>query len=142
MTNPSVLTAALDEYVGVRDAAIAKARADLAVSELEARALRCIADEPGIRPSVLRTRLGVTAAGVTTMVDRLIVRGLVRRELDAEDRRVNHIHLEVDLDREPWVALGRFSTEVDAAVHAEPRESIEAATELLRRLTERVRALT
>lgn len=141
MTNPSVLTAALDEYVSIRAAAIAKARAELAVSELEARALRCIADEPGIRPSVLRARLGVTAACVTTMVDRLIVRGLVRRELDVEDRRVNHIHLEIDLDQEPWAALGRFCAEVDAAARAERREDIEAAAHVLSRLTDRVRAL-
>lgn len=142
MTTRSPLISALDDYVAARDAAVAKARADLAVSELEAAALRCIADEPGIRPSILRGHLGVTAAGVTTMVDRLINRGLVRRELDAEDRRVNHIYLEIDLEAEPWAALRRFPTEVESAVRAEPRDAAEAAADVLRRITERVRALT
>ncbi len=140
MTLPSLLLAALDAYVAARDEAIATARRDLNVSELEAAALAYIAEEPGIRPSNLRVHLGVTAAGVTTLVDRLIGRGLLRRELDAEDRRVNHIHLEIDLDAEPWVALRRFPREVEAAVASEPPEIAEAAAEMLNRITERVRA--
>ncbi|MFB9787267.1 MULTISPECIES: MarR family winged helix-turn-helix transcriptional regulator [Microbacterium] len=139
MTQSSALTVALDEYVGARDEIAAKARIDLGVSELEAAALRCIGDEPGIRPSHLRSRLGVTPAGVTTLVDRLIGRGLLRRELDADDRRVNHIYLEIDLTVEPWAGLRRFPTEVEAAVLLEPREVAEAAAALLHRITERVR---
>jgi Transcriptional regulators len=137
---PSALLAALDDYVAARDEAIARARSELNVSELEASALSCIADEPGIRPSNLRGHLGVTAAGVTTLVDRLIGRGLLRRELDAEDRRVNHIYLEIDLDAEPWVALRRFPREVEEAVREEPAEIAAAAAEMLSRVTARVRA--
>lgn len=140
MSLPSALLAALDDYVAARDEAIAQARRDLNVSELEASALSRIADEPGIRPSNLRAHLGVTAAGVTTLVDRLIGRGLLRRELDEDDRRVNHIHLEIDLDTEPWVALRRFPREVEEAVRSEPAEVATAAAEMLVRITERVRA--
>lgn len=140
MSLPSVLLAALDDYVAARDEAIARARRDLNVSELEAAALSRIGEEPGIRPSNLRAHLGVTAAGVTTLVDRLIGRGLLRRELDAEDRRVNHIYLEIDLDAEPWVALQRFPREVEEAVRSEPADVAAAAAEMLARITERVRA--
>ena len=140
MSHASALLAALDDYVAARDEAIAQARRDLNVSELEASALSRIADEPGIRPSNLRAHLGVTAAGVTTLVDRLIGRGLLRRELDEDDRRVNHIHLESDLDTEPWVALRRFPREVEEAVRSEPAEVATAAAEMLVRITERVRA--
>lgn len=140
MSLPSALLAALEDYVAARDEAIAQARRDLNVSELEASALSRIADEPGIRPSNLRAHLGVTAAGVTTLVDRLIGRGLLRRELDEDDRRVNHIHLEIDLDTEPWVALRRFPREVEEAVRSEPAEVATAAAEMLVRITERVRA--
>lgn len=140
MSLPSVLLAALDDYVAARDEAIARARRDLNVSELEAAALSRIGEEPGIRPSDLRAHLGVTAAGVTTLVDRLIGRGLLRRELDAEDRRVNHIYLEIDLDAEPWVALQRFPREVEEAVRSEPTDVAAAAAEMLARITERVRA--
>ncbi|WP_295779965.1 MarR family transcriptional regulator [uncultured Microbacterium sp.] len=137
---PSVLLSALDGYVELREVSLAQARRDLGVSELEAAALACIDEEPGIRPSDLRTHLGVTAAGVTTLVDRLIGRGLLRRELDAEDRRVNHIHLEVDLDAEPWIALRRFPRDVDAAIRDEPADVVAAAAALLGRVTERVRS--
>ncbi|KEP75991.1 hypothetical protein HR12_15330 [Microbacterium sp. SUBG005] len=140
MSLPSTLLAALDDYVAARDEAIARARRDLNVSELEAAALSRIGEEPGIRPSNLRAHLGVTAAGVTTLVDRLIGRGLLRRELDAEDRRVNHIYLEIDLDAEPWVALQRFPREVEEAVRSEPADVAAAAAEMLARITERVRA--
>lgn len=140
MSHASALLAALDDYVAARDEAIAQARRDLNVSELEASALSRIADEPGIRPSNLRAHLGVTAAGVTTLVDRLIGRGLLRRELDEDDRRVNHIHLEIDLDTEPRVALRRFPREVEEAVRSEPAEVATAAAEMLVRITERVRA--
>lgn len=136
---PSALMAALDDYVTARDDAIAKARRDLGVSDLEAAALARIGEEPGIRPSVLRGHLGVTAAGVTTLVDRLIGRGLLRRELDEQDRRVNHIYLEIDLDAEPWVALRRFPREVASAVASEPADVARAAAEMLARITERVR---
>lgn len=140
MSLPSALLAALDDYVAARDEAIARARRDLNVSELEAAALSRIGEEPGIRPSNLRAHLGVTAAGVTTLVDRLIGRGLLRRELDAEDRRVNHIYLEIDLDAEPWVALQRFPREVEEAARSEPADVAAAAAEMLARITERVRA--
>lgn len=136
---PSALMAALDDYVAARDDAIVKARRDLGVSDLEAAALARIGEEPGIRPSVLRGHLGVTAAGVTTLVDRLIGRGLLRRELDEQDRRVNHIYLEIDLDAEPWVALRRFPREVASAVASEPADVARAAAEMLARVTERVR---
>ena len=136
---PSALMAALDDYVTARDDAIAKALRDLGVSDLEAAALARIGEDPGIRPSVLRGHLGVTAAGVTTLVDRLIGRGLLRRELDEQDRRVNHIYLEIDLDAEPWVALRRFPREVASAVASEPADVARAAAEMLARVTERVR---
>ncbi|WP_058622888.1 MarR family winged helix-turn-helix transcriptional regulator [Microbacterium testaceum] len=136
----SALIEALEDYVDAgRDALIA-ARKSLGVSELEARAIQSIGAHPGIRPSLLREHLDVTSAGVTTLVDRLVGRGVLRRELDADDRRVNHIYLEVDLDAEPWLALRRFEIEVHAAIHAESSESFRVFADVLRRVTARGRA--
>lgn len=50
----------------------------------------------------------MTSAGITTMVERLVRRGILRREADEADRRVNHIHLAVDLEKEPWSQLAHF----------------------------------
>ncbi|MDF2665211.1 MAG: hypothetical protein K0R81_1061 [Microbacterium sp.] len=136
----AALIDALDGYVDAgRDALIA-ARKALGVSDLEARAIHRIGAHPGIRPSLLREHLDVTSAGVTTLVDRLVGRGVLRRELDAEDRRVNHIYLEIDLDAEPWSALRRFETEVHAAVLAESSDASRVFAEMLRRVTARARA--
>ena len=51
------------------------------------------AGEGGIRMSDLATRVLVTRAGMTSMVDRLVERGLAARTADAEDRRVTLVVL-------------------------------------------------
>lgn len=84
------------------------ARKALEINELDTKALAYLAAHPGARPTDLCPHLGVTAAGVTTLVDRLIQRGILRRELDERDRRVNHIYVVVDLNKEPWSQLTRF----------------------------------
>lgn len=136
----SVLLDALDSYVDAGRDALVAARKALSVSDLEARAIQSVGAHPGIRPSVLREHLDVTSAGVTTLVDRLVGRGILRRELDADDRRVNHIHLEIDLSVEPWSALRRFEIEVRQAVRAESPEASLVFAEMLRRVTARARA--
>ena len=94
-----------------------------------------VADNPGARPSHVRDHLGITSAGVTTLIDRLVQRGTVRRDLDAEDRRVNHITAIVDLDAPPWSSLRAFDAAIDAAVATmEPTEADTVAT-VLERLT-------
>lgn len=136
----SALLEALNDYVEAGHDALFAARKTLGISELEARAITSIAADPGIRPSSLRECLGVTSAGVTTLVDRLVGRGVLRRELDADDRRVNHIYLEVDLETEPWVALGRFGVEVESALGHESADAARGFADMLRRVTERARA--
>ncbi len=104
----SPLMEALTAYSREREAAAAKARKQLGVNELDAKALAIVGARPGMRPSELAATLGVTSAGITTMVERLVRRGILRREADDSDRRVNHIHLAVDLEKEPWSQLARF----------------------------------
>lgn len=53
----------------------------------QARALRVIASEGPLRPGVLAERLRVTPRSVTEVVDALIDRGLVNRDVDPTDRR-------------------------------------------------------
>ncbi|MBN9211679.1 MAG: hypothetical protein BGO45_14405 [Microbacterium sp. 71-36] len=132
------LSMALDAYVEARRSAEAATRAELRLSETEVRALLRIRERPGIRPSELRDHLGVTSAGVTTLVDRLVERGLLRRELDTEDRRVNHIHLEVDLDAVPWSQLDRFARDLDHAVDGERVAETTVFAEMLGRITRSV----
>lgn len=137
MTTPaaSALRSALHTYVEARQAAMNDARRALGLNELDARALMYIADHPGIRPTQMREYLGITSAGVTTLIDRLVQRGAVRRDMDQLDRRVNHITATVDLTEEPWSALTRFDRDVARAIRAVPAEDAEAFARVLDALT-------
>lgn len=106
----SPLMAALALYSRERDWAAVQARKQLGINELDARALAYVGSHPGVRPSELAGHLGVTSAGVTTMVERLVRRGILNRQPDEVDRRVNHIHVAVDLEKEPWSQLAQFDT--------------------------------
>lgn len=107
------LSAALARYVEQRAASMAEARRQLGVNEIDARTLVHVRDNPGIRPTQLREFLGITSAGVTALADRLITRELLRREQDPDDRRVNHLFVQVDLDDAPWSALTAFDDTLD-----------------------------
>lgn len=127
-SDSSPLMAALAFYVRERDRAAAQARKQLGVNELDAKALAYVGAHPGVRPSELAGHLGVTSAGVTTMVERLVRRGILKREFDSADRRVNHIHVLVDLEKEPWSQLARFDTECRRIIgHLDPRVETDLA---------------
>ena len=115
-TPPSTLVRALRLYVDARNASIIEARRQLKIGELDARALLYVADNPGTRPTHLREHLGITSAGITTLIDRLVDRDAVRRDVDPADRRVNRITVTVDLATLPWSALTRFDREFELAV--------------------------
>lgn len=110
------LSAALHRYVEARGAALTSARHQLGVNELDARALLHIDAHAGTRPGDLREYLGITSAGVTTLIDRLVERGAVRRDVDAADRRVSRLTTTADLHAGPWSALTRFDDAFAAAI--------------------------
>lgn len=130
----SDLARALLAYGEGRRIAAAQARRALSLNEQDARALLFIADNPGARPSHVRDYLGITSAGVTTLIDRLVQRGAVRRDLDTDDRRVNHITVVIDLDAEPWRALRRFDTAIERAI----ADVTPAEAELLAQVLDRI----
>lgn len=124
----SPLSAALTFYSQERDAAAARARNQLGVNELEANAMSYLAKNPGARPSELASYLRVTSAGITTMVERLVRREILRREADQVDRRVNHIHLAVDIEKEPWSQLALFDATCRQLIaHLDPKVEADFA---------------
>jgi DNA-binding MarR family transcriptional regulator len=131
----SALQSALQRYLDARGAALLAARTSLGIGELDARALLFVAANPGTRPTRLREYLGITSAGVTTLIGRLVDRGAVRREVDAHDRRVNRITVTVDLDNEPWSALMRFDNDFDSAIGDQSPTTMDEFAELLDALT-------
>ena len=135
-TSELTLGQALRQYLDARNAALMTARASLGMSETDARALLFIVGNPGTRPSALREYLGITSAGVTTLIDRLVERGLVRRDVDPTDRRVNRITATIDIAADPWSVLNRFDDDFDLAVGAADQILVGRSAELLKSLTE------
>jgi DNA-binding MarR family transcriptional regulator len=125
----------LARYIDARTAAQREARKGLGINEMDARALLYIGEHPGLRSGDLRDYLGITSAGVTTLIDRLIERGAVQREPDPNDRRVSRIRLTIDLKAEPWLALTRFDDDVSRAAAARDDHLTADFAQLLDELT-------
>ncbi len=125
------LADALHAYGEARGAAMLRARKSLGLGDLDARALLYIATHPGTRPSDLRSYLGITSAGVTTLTNRLIDKGAVERAIDANDRRSSTITVTADLDAEPWIALKHFDHDLAAILADTDPETAAAFADLL-----------
>lgn len=126
---------ALRQYLDARNAAMVTARASLGISDIDARALLFVVGNPGTRPTALREYLGITSAGVTTLIDRLVGRSLVRRDVDPTDRRVNRITATIDIADDPWSVLNRFDDDFDVAVGAADQARVGDSVALLASLT-------
>ena len=129
------LAGALRAYVDARDAAMVIARRSLNISETDAKALLFVAGNPGTRPTALRDYLGITGAGVTTLTDRLVNRGVVQREVDAVDRRVNRITATIDIAAAPWSELRRFDDDFEVAIDDADHAQVDELAELLATIT-------
>ena len=135
----SSLRQALGRYVEARYTALSEARRILNIGEGDARALLFIAENPGTRPTQLRDYLGITSAGVTALIDRLVEREAVRRDVDPDDRRVSRITVTVDLAADPWSSLTRFDSDFDGAVAAGDIQYTERLADILDTLTDSTR---
>lgn len=129
------LTEAMLRYVYARTAALTQARRELGIKELDARALLYIAEHPGTRPGTLSDFLGITSAGVTTLIDRLVERDVVRRDVDTRDRRVNRLTATVDFAVPPWSALTRFDEAFTVAASAGDPDHVVVLASALDALT-------
>lgn len=127
---------ALRQYLDARNAAMVAARATLGISDIDARALLFIVGNPGTRPTAMREYLGITSAGVTTLIDRLVDRSLVRRDIDPDDRRVNRITATIDIAADPWSVLNRFDDDFEMAVAAADETRVGDSAALLASLVE------
>lgn len=136
----SALGTALRSYLDARAAALLTARKTLGINELDARALLHVLAHPGIRPSELRTVFGLTSAGVTVLTDRLVERGVLRRDPDADDRRSVRLVATVDIGTAPWNALTSFDDAFEAAVRELDDDSANVCADLITRLMRAVGA--
>lgn len=128
----SKLSAALTAFAEARQASQNESRRALGIGEMDARALAYLERNPGARPSALRTHLGLTSAGVSTLCDRLLERGAIHRDTDPTDRRASLLTVTVDLSSAPWNRLTEFDRAFEAAVAAEAdSETLQRMADLL-----------
>jgi DNA-binding MarR family transcriptional regulator len=91
---------ALNDYRAAETAMLRRTRAARGHGETDALALRYLQDASrrgeGLRPTELAHRLGLSTASVTSLVDRLVRSGLVRRVPHPSDRRSTLLHCAED----------------------------------------------
>ena len=131
----SPLGAALRAYLDARASALLAARKELGINELDARAFIHILENPGLRPVEVKNVFGLTSAGVTVLIDRLVERDVVRRDPDPDDRRSVRLVATVDLGDSPWAALTQFDEGFEAAVLGLAAGEADSSAELISRLT-------
>ncbi|WP_300676942.1 MarR family transcriptional regulator [Nocardioides sp.] len=81
------------------------------VTPSQSRALRTVAEEPGVRLSVIAERLRIAPRSATDVIDALERRGLVQRQPDPVDRRATCVVLTQE--------GARLRALIDAARHRE-----------------------
>ncbi len=78
----------------------------LGVNRTDGRCLDVIDQRPGLTAGELATAVGLSPGAVTTVLDRLEQRGLVRRTRDSGDRRRVTVELTEEANRMAWEAYG------------------------------------
>ncbi len=95
----------------------------------------------GITQSELADQLGVEAATLVRLVDRMENEGLLRRQLSATDRRVKHLHLSADGEKAVeriWATATQLRKEILSGIG---EEEISAAFAVLTRIRTKVEEL-
>jgi DNA-binding MarR family transcriptional regulator len=93
-------------------------------------------------PAELARRLGVTTAASTTIIDRLVERGHVRRTPHATDRRRTEVGLTDSGRREVLTYLMPMFQQLEELDHELTDEERAVVTRYLRRATRALRLLT
>lgn len=141
---PEALLNLLLEYREAEQALRRRVGEQLQVGDLDLLALRYVmrAREHGeiIRPSDLRDLLGITTASTTTLIDRLEVRGYVRRQAHPSDRRSSQLVLDASATEVVSEAIDGMQSSILDVAQALTDEQRDAAIHVLRSLIAATRA--
>lgn len=107
----------------------------LGLNATDLKTLRLIGDG-ALTPGELAHETGLTAAAVTTLVDRLEAAGFVVRKRDEEDRRKIAVCLMKSKMKEVDVLYEELSVDMDRFLSAFSQAEFEALTKYLRGATE------
>ncbi|MGB8621655.1 MAG: MarR family transcriptional regulator [Paracoccaceae bacterium] len=88
------------------------------LTAVQIRVLQIVAENGTSTPKALSTRMGVSQATITTLIDRLVAKGLVERQRSEADRRQTNIFLTEEgraaIERAPDPLQDRYVDEFDA----------------------------
>lgn len=96
--------------------------------------LRLVALDPGQSQQTLASTLGTPPSRLVTLVDGLDERGLIQRRRNADDRRLNAVHLTVAGERVMATIGGLATTHDEELVRALDRTERRQLRELLTRI--------
>lgn len=98
--------------------------------------LRCQASGKSVVPKDISQFLGITSASTTSLIDRLVASGHVRREAHPTDRRSVIVVPTVESDREVRVTLGAMHRQMMAVAESLTADEAHVVVEFLARMRE------
>ena len=130
----------LRDYRTAETAVRRSTRDSMGMGETDILALRYLlrvqASGKSVVPKDISQFLGITSASTTSLIDRLVASGQVRREAHPTDRRSVVVVPTVESDREVRLTLGNMHREMMAVAEGLSAEEARVVVEFLTRMTE------
>lgn len=129
----------LRDYRGAETAVRRSTRDSMGMGETDILALRYLlraqASGRAVVPKDLSQFLGITSASTTSLIDRLVTSGHVRREAHPTDRRSVVVVPTVESDKEVRVTLGAMHRRMMAVAESLSPEEARVVVDFLQRMT-------
>jgi DNA-binding MarR family transcriptional regulator len=129
----------LRDYRTAETAVRRSTRDSMGMGETDILALRYLlrvqASGKSVVPKDISQFLGITSASTTSLIDRLVASGHVRREAHPTDRRSVIVVPTVESDREVRLTLGNMHREMMAVAEGLSAEEARVVVEFLTRMT-------
>lgn len=129
----------LRDYRGAETAVRRSTRDSMGMGETDILALRYLlraqASGKAVVPKDLSQFLGITSASTTSLIDRLVASGHVRREAHPTDRRSVVVVPTVESDKEVRVTLGAMHRRMMAVAEELTADEARVVVDFLERMT-------
>lgn len=136
----AVVLKSLRDYRGAETAVRRSTRDSMGMGETDILALRYLlraqASGRTVVPKDLSQFLGITSASTTSLIDRLVASGHVRREAHPTDRRSVVVVPTVESDKEVRVTLGAMHRRMMAVAEGLSAEEARVVVDFLQRMTQ------
>ncbi len=140
LDNSAAVLKSLRDYRSAETAVRRSTRDSMGMGETDILALRYLlrvqASGKAVVPKDISQFLGITSASTTSLIDRLVASGHVRREPHPTDRRSVVVVPTVESDREVRVTLGTMHRQMMAVAEGLTADEARVVVTFLERMTE------